>query len=165
MSDLPVDPSHPDVSDGDDDDARDETGEANPFAGGFDMGSLLEQAMEMQQHLLDAQATAAEAVVEGHAGGGAVKIRVNGAMVFESVTIAPEAVDPDDVELLADLVLAALNDAMDQIGRLQQDSMGGLDLGSLTGALGLGGSPLEAGVIDVHEIDDEDDDDDGDGRR
>ncbi len=145
----------------------DETGEANPFAGGFDMGSLLEQAMEMQQHLLDAQATAAEAVVEGHAGGGAVKIRVNGAMVFESVTIAPEAVDPDDVELLADLVLAALNDAMDQIGRLQQDSMGGLDLGSLTGALGLGGgSPLEAGVIDVHEMDDDEDDDGaGDGRR
>ena len=102
------------------------------------MGALLEQAMEMQQQLLDAQSVAAETVVEGQSGGGAVTIRVTGAMEFESVTISPEAVDPDDVELLADLVLAALHDAVDQIGRLQQASMGGLDLGAMGGALGLG---------------------------
>jgi DNA-binding YbaB/EbfC family protein len=106
--------------------------------GGFDMGALLEQAMEMQQHLVDAQSAAAETVVEGHAGGGAVRIRVTGAFEFESVTIAPSAVDPDDVGLLQDLVLAALHDAVDQIGELQQASMGGLDLGAMTGALGLG---------------------------
>jgi nucleoid-associated protein EbfC len=129
---------HPDPVDAD---AGDDALEANPLAaGGFDMGSLLEQAMEMQQHLLDAQATAAEAVVEGHAGGGAVTIRVTGGMVFESVTISPGAVDPDDVELLQDLVLAALHDAMEQISQLQQASMGGLDLGGLGGALGLGGA-------------------------
>ncbi len=106
--------------------------------GGFDMGALLEQAMEMQQQLLDAQSIAAETVVEGQSGGGAVTIRVTGAMEFESVTISPAAVDRDDVEMLADLVLAALRDAVDQIGRLQQASMGGLDLGGMGGALGLG---------------------------
>lgn len=155
MNDRPLDPDDPD----DDEIPIDGSGEANPFAGGFDMGSLLEQAMEMQQHLLDAQASAAEAVVEGHAGGGVVKIRVSGAMVFESVTIAPEAVDPDDVELLQDLILAALNDAMDQIGNLQQTSMGGLDLGSLGGALGLGGTPvLDVGEVGGDDVPDDDED-------
>ena len=122
--------------------------------GGFDMGALLEQAMAMQQQMLEAQAEAAEAIVEGQSGGGAVKVRVSGAMVFESVTIAPEAVDPDDVDLLQDLVLAALNDAMDQIAGLQQDSMGGLDLGAMGGMLGLG-DPGGSGdpVIDAEVID------------
>ena len=110
-------------------------------SGGFDMGALLEQAMEMQQQLLDAQSAAAETVVEGHAGGGAVRIRVTGAFQFESVTISPGAVDPEDVELLQDLVLAALHDAVVQVGELQQASMGGLDLGAMGGALGLGAGP------------------------
>ena len=104
--------------------------------------------MEMQQQLLEAQAEAAEAVVEGQAGGGAVTVRVTGAMVFQSVTIAPAAVDPDDVDLLQDLVLAALNDAMDQVARLQQSSMGGLDLADVGGLLGLDDPVIDAGVID-----------------
>jgi nucleoid-associated protein EbfC len=117
-------------------------------AAGFDMGALLEQAMEMQQQLLEAQAQAAEAVVEGQAGGGAVTVRVTGAMAFESVTIAPEAVDPDDVDLLQDLVLAALNDAMDRLAQLQQSSMGALDLGAMGGMLGMDSPVLDAEVID-----------------
>jgi len=148
--------------------------------GGLDMGSLLEQAMGMQQQLLEAQAQAAEAVVEGQAGGGVVKIEVTGGMEFRSVTIAPEAVDPADVELLQDLVLAALNDAMDGIGRLQQASMGGLDLGAMGGMLGLGGAPDDDGGDaddddlaleeddDVHGLDDDldaDVDPGGDGTR
>jgi nucleoid-associated protein EbfC len=131
------------------DDAEPEPVSADLLGGSFDMGALLEQAMEMQQHLLDAQNVAAETVVEGQSGGGAVTIRVTGAMQFESVTISPAAVDPDDVELLADLVLAALHDAVDQIGRLQQASMGGLDLGSMGGVLGLG-----VGADDLDETDD-----------
>ena len=126
--------------------------------GGFDMGSLLEQAMEMQQQLLEAQATAAEAVVEGRAGGGAVTVRVTGGLVFQSVTISPDAVDPAEVELLQDLVLAALHDATDQIAQLQQASMGGLDLGAMGGVLGLGGP---AGDDDDDEDDDDDDHDQG----
>ncbi len=148
MTDLPEDPSGAEVASVDD----------VLSAGGFDMGSLLEQAMEMQRQLLAAQASAAEAVVEGRAGGGAVSIRVTGGLVFQSVTIAPDAVDPDDVELLQDLVLAALTDATDQIAALQQSSMGGLDLGAMGGALGLGGG--------FDDEDDEDDDDpDGDADR
>jgi nucleoid-associated protein EbfC len=149
MTDLPEQPSA---------DATIESvdGIASP-GGGFDMGSLLEQAMEMQQQLLAAQAEAAEAVVEGHAGGGVVTVQVTGAMVFQSVTIAPEAVDPDDVELLQDLILAALHDATDQIAQLQQSSMGGLDLGAMGGALGLGG-----GLDDDDEDTDDDDEDTGD---
>ena len=137
----PQQPGLPDLSGGLD--ATDDAG-----AAGFDMGALLEQAMEMQQQLLEAQAQASEAVVEGQAGGGAVRVRVSGAMVFESVTIAPAAVDPDDIDLLQDLVLAALNDAMDRIAQLQQSSMGGLDLGAMGGLLGMDAPVLDAEVID-----------------
>jgi DNA-binding YbaB/EbfC family protein len=136
--------------------------------GGFDMGALLEQAMGMQQQLMEAQAEAADAVVEGRSGGGMVKVEVTGALQFQSVTIAAEAVDPTDVELLQDLVLAALNDAMDGIARLQQASMGGLDLGAMGGMLGLGGptddldddeddefDELDDGLDDPHGLDDD----------
>ena len=107
--------------------------------GGPDLGKLLAQAQEMMQ----AQAEAAEQVVEGVAGGGAVKITVSGGGEFQSVTISPEAVDPDDVEMLQDLVLAALHDATGKVQQLQQGALGalgGLDLGGLGfgGALGSG---------------------------
>jgi len=122
--------------------------------GGFDMGALLEQAMGMQQQLMDAQAAAAEQVVEGQAGGGAVVVRVTGGMVFESVTISPAAVDPDDVGMLQDLVLAALHEAMEEVAALQQSSMGGLDLGELGGLIG--GDVIEATSFDpVPEQDDQ----------
>jgi nucleoid-associated protein EbfC len=106
-----------------------------------DMGELLRQAQKMQEQMMEAQAAAAEQVVEGHAGGGVVKIRVTGAMEFRSVSIDPEAVDPDDVEMLEDLVLAALHDAVSQVQQLQQGAMGamggvdlgGVDLGGLLG--------------------------------
>jgi DNA-binding YbaB/EbfC family protein len=119
--------------------------------GGFDMGALLEQAMGMQQQLMEAQSAAAEQVVEGQAGGGAVVVRVSGAMVFESVTIAPEAVDPDDVGMLQDLVLAALHDAMDEVAALQQSSMGGLDLAGMGGLGDLGGL-LGGDAIDISTV-------------
>ena len=92
-----------------------------------DLGKLLAQAQEMMQ----AQAEAAEQVVTGVAGGGVVKIEVTGGGEFRSVTISPEAVDPDDVEMLQDLVLAALHDASAQVAQLQQGALGGMDLGGL----------------------------------
>src|SRR4051794_16438331 len=70
-----------------------------PMADGPDLGALLQQAQQMQQQLLAAQAQAADEVHEGTAGGGAVKIEVTGGMEFRSVTIRPDAVDPDDVEM------------------------------------------------------------------
>ena len=106
-----------------------------------DINSLLQQAQKMQQQLMEAQAQAAEQVVEGVAGGGVVKVTVTGGMEFRSVSIDPAAVDPDDVEMLEDLVLAAIHDAMSKVQDLSQQAMGGLDLGGLGGGLGglLGG--------------------------
>lgn len=101
---------------------------------GFDMDALFERARNMQEQVLAAQAAAAEQVVEGDAGGGAVKVRVTGDMRFESVSIDPSSVDPDDVALLEDLVRAACNDAVTRARQLGQQALGGLDLG----ALGLG---------------------------
>ncbi len=105
----------------------------------FDLNAILGQAMEMQQQLLAAQSQAAETEITGRAGGGAVSITVSGGMEFRRVEIRPDAVDPDDVAMLEDLVLAALNDAMVQIGEMQQSSLGGLDLGALPDLGGIGG--------------------------
>lgn len=104
-------------------------------AGGLDLGALMEQASQMQSQMVAAQQEAAQTTVEGVAGGGVVRIAVTGGLDFTSVTIAPEAVDPDDVEMLQDLVLAALRHAVEQINELQSDSLdlGGLDLGGLLG--------------------------------
>ncbi len=102
----------------------------------FDMGALLERAQAVQQQLVEAQAAAAEQVVEGQAGGGVVKVQVTGGMEFKKDSIDPSAVDPDDVEMLEDLVLAAIHDAMARVGQVSQQAMGGLDLGGLGGLLG-----------------------------
>ena len=91
----------------------------------------------MQEQLLAARAEAAERVVEGQAGGGVVRIEVTGGGEFRSVRIAPEAVDPGDVGMLEDLVLAALHDATDKVGAAQQGAMGSLGLGELGGLGGL----------------------------
>jgi DNA-binding YbaB/EbfC family protein len=100
------------------------------------MGDLLKQAQKMQEQLMEAQAAAAEQVVEGQAGGGVVKVTVTGGMEFRSVTIDPDAVDPDDVAMLEDLVLAAIHDAVGKVNDLSQQAMGGLDMGGLGGLLG-----------------------------
>jgi nucleoid-associated protein EbfC len=109
-----------------------------------DLGGLLEQAGQMQQQLAAAQAEAEDTVVEGSAGGGAVRVSVTGGSEFRSVTIQPGAVDPDDLSLLEDLVLAAVNDAMAQVAELQRSAaasvdLGGIDLGGLLGGSETGG--------------------------
>ena len=101
-----------------------------------DMNDLLKQAQKMQEQLMEAQAAAAEQVVEGQAGGGVVKVTVTGGLEFQSVHIDPDAVDPDDVAMLEDLVLAAIHDAVTKVNALSQQAMGGLDLGGLGGLLG-----------------------------
>ena len=77
-----------------------------------DMSALLAQAQQMSEQLMAQQSAAQATEIEGHAGGGAVVVRMTGGGEFLSVKIAPSAVDPDDVEMLEDLVLAALNDAV-----------------------------------------------------
>jgi DNA-binding YbaB/EbfC family protein len=104
------------------------------MADGPDLGALLQQAQQMQQQLMAAQAEAAETEHEGVAGGGAVRVTVTGGMDFRGVKIRPDAVDPDDVEMLEDLVLAALREAVNKVNAAQQDALGGL--GGLGGGLG-----------------------------
>lgn len=96
------------------------------MADGPDLSSLLQQAQQVQQQLLAAQAEAAAQLHEGQAGGGAVRITVTGGMEFQAVVIRPDAVDPDDVEMLEDLVLAALRDAAGKVTATQQQALGGL---------------------------------------
>jgi DNA-binding YbaB/EbfC family protein len=118
-----------------------------------DMGSLLDMAMGLQQQLAEAQQLAAEAIVEGQSGGGAVRIAVSGSMEFQSVTIAPEAVDPDDVEMLQDLVLAALHDAVEQVEAATRaaNPMAAMDLGSLDIG-GLAAAAFGGGVLNLDEV-------------
>ncbi|HUQ62314.1 MAG TPA: YbaB/EbfC family nucleoid-associated protein [Acidimicrobiales bacterium] len=107
-----------------------------------DMSELLKQAQKMQEQLMQARSDAAEQEVEGQAGGGAVKVRVTGDMEFRGVKIDPGAVDPADVEMLEDLVLAAIRDAVTKAGEVTEAAMGGLDLGGLGGPGGPGGGLL-----------------------
>jgi nucleoid-associated protein EbfC len=112
----------------------------------MDMQQLLAAAQQMQEQLMNAQQELAEAEVEGSAGGGLVTAKVNGQGELVDVTIAPEAVDPDDPEetaqTIADLVLAAVRDAYRAAGDLQQQKMGPLagGIGGLGGAIGLPGA-------------------------
>jgi len=99
------------------------------------MNELLKQAQKMQEQLVSAREEAAGQEVEGQAGGGVVKIRVTGGMDFLGVTIDPAAVDPDDVGMLEDLVLAAIHDAMAKAQKVTEDAMGGFDLPGLGGGL------------------------------
>lgn len=108
----------------DDEDAMDLAGLLG--GGGLDLGNLMEQASQMQEQMAAAQHEAAATVLEGVAGGGAVRVTVTGTGEFQGVSIDPAAVDPEDVGLLEDLVLAALHDATARMGELQSQSMGGL---------------------------------------
>lgn len=110
-----------------------------PGLGGMDFGALIEQAQAMKSQVDDAQQQIAEQTFTGTAGGGKVKVEVSGTHEFTSVKIAPEVVDPDDVEMLEDLLLAALGDANTQMAAFQEEAMGELDMpdmGGLGGMLG-----------------------------
>ena len=102
------------------------------------MARLLEQAQQMQQQLAAAQEQLGQETVTGSAGGGLVRATMNGHGELAAITIAPEAVDPEDVETLQDLVVAAVRDASRQVNELTASRMGPL-AGGLGGGLGLPG--------------------------
>lgn len=104
--------------------------------GGFDLGGLLEQAQAMQAQMEAAQAAQAEQTITGSAGGDKVQVLLSGAGAFLSVHLDPEVVDPTDVEMLEDLVLAALRDAGEQVMELQEESMSGMQMPDIGGLLG-----------------------------
>lgn len=80
--------------------------------------NLVKQAQQMQKRLLEAQAALAEEVVEGTAGGGMVRVQMNGHQKVLGITIDPAVVDPEDVEMLQDLIVAALNEAQEKAQEL-----------------------------------------------
>jgi DNA-binding YbaB/EbfC family protein len=101
------------------------------------MGNLQRMALQMQQEMERIQAELAETEVEGSAGGGVVRAVVTGKQTLVSITIDPSAVDADDVEMLQDLVTAAINEALDASRRLAEQKMGAMQsLGGLGGLLG-----------------------------
>ncbi|MER7246169.1 YbaB/EbfC family nucleoid-associated protein [Kribbella sp. NPDC000426] len=104
-------------------------------AGGFDMSNLLAQAQAMQNQLMEAQADLEGQEIEGSAGGGLVTALVSGTGELLSLDIKKEAVDPDDTETLADLVVAAVRDASENAKQAAAAAMGPL-AGGLGGAFG-----------------------------
>jgi DNA-binding YbaB/EbfC family protein len=101
------------------------------------MQQLLQQAQKLQQEMMAAQESLKDEIVSASAGGGMVTVEVTGDLVIKSITIDPQAVDPGDVELLEDMVLAAVNEALRAAQELAASRLGGLAGG--LGGLGLPG--------------------------
>lgn len=94
------------------------------FGGNAQMQQLMKQAQKMQEDMAKAQQELDEAEIEGESGGGLVKVVVNGKKVVSSISISPNAVDVDDMEMLEDLIIAALNSAYDLADEMYQQKMG-----------------------------------------
>ncbi len=108
-------------------------GRSSMGGGGGNQGALA-QAQEM---LAKAQAELAATSIEGSAGGGAVKVAMSGEQKITGITLSPDVVDPEDVEMLQDLIMAAIADAAEKASALQNESFG-----AITGGLGLPGLGL-----------------------
>ena len=103
---------------------------------GPSMNEMLRQAQKMQEDMQKKQAELEEKEYEGSAGGGVVKVKINGKREVLNIDIAPEIVDPDDIETLSDILVAAVNEA---IKKVNADS--DAEMGKVTGALGGMGFP------------------------
>lgn len=98
------------------------------------MNQMMKQVKKMQEQMLKTQEELAQKTVEGSAGGGVVTISVNGQKKVTGITIKPEAVDPDDVEMLQDLILTAINDAM-----TKAEEIANKEMSRLTGGMNIPG--------------------------
>ena len=106
------------------------------FPGGLggNMGNLMKQAQKLQKDMQKLQEELHERTVEATAGGGAITVVASGKKEIKEIVIKPEVVDPDDVEMLQDLVLAAVNEAL-----RKADEMVNSEMGKLTGGMGMPG--------------------------
>ena len=104
---------------------------------GMDMNKMLQQVQQMQEQMAKAQEELAHQTVEASAGGGMVTVTATGDLQIKEIKIAKEAIDPDDPDMLADMVLAAVNEALRSAQGLMESRLGGM-MGGL-GGLGLPG--------------------------
>lgn len=102
------------------------------------MNNMMRQVQQMQEDMVAAQSALAETTVEGTAGGGMVTATVTGTGDLVSIVLSPDVVDPDDIEMLQDLVVAAVADANRAAQALQSERMGGVTGGIDLSAFGLG---------------------------
>jgi DNA-binding YbaB/EbfC family protein len=100
----------------------------------MDMSQLMKQAQQMQQQMKKAQEELAEKTVEAESGGGMVKVELNGKQELVSIHIDPKALDAEEVDLLEDLILAAVQEGQRKVAQMSQES-----LGKITGGLGFPG--------------------------
>lgn len=96
------------------------------------MNQLMKQAQKMQKDMEEKQAELETRTLDVTSGGGAVKVTINGKKELEAIVLSPDVVDPDDIEMLQDLILTAVNEAVRQMEELTQNEMG-----KLTGGMGL----------------------------
>jgi DNA-binding YbaB/EbfC family protein len=104
--------------------------------GGMDINALMKQAQQMQNEMLQAQESLKDEEVEASAGGGMIKVKISGDLVIKDVTIDPDAVDPEDAEMLAEMVQAAVNEAIRAAQELAASKMP-----EVPGMPGMGGPP------------------------
>jgi len=92
--------------------------------GGMNINNLMKEAKKMQADIEKSQAELALKDFESTAGGGAVSVKVSGEKVIKEITLKPEIVDPDDIEMLQDLIITCVNDALKKVDNAQSASMG-----------------------------------------
>lgn len=105
-----------------------------PMGMGGNMNNMIKQAQKMQQDMLKMQEEMETSEFEASAGGGVVTVKMSGKKELTQISIKPEAVDPDDVEMLEDLILTAVNDALSKV-----DSANATKMSSITGGLNIPG--------------------------
>jgi hypothetical protein len=113
----------------------------------LNIGQIAKMAQQMQAQMAQAQAELAEKTLEATAGGGAVRVVITGAQEVRSIEIDPSAVDPEEVEMLQDLVLAAVNDAIARSKELERERMGAVAGGmGIPGMGGMGGPSIPPSI-------------------
>jgi len=109
-----------------------------PGPGGMDLNAMMKQVQEMQSQMVEAQEKLKDEVVEASSGGGMVKVKMSGDLRLLEISIDPEAIDPEEAELLQDMVTAAVNEAIRSAQELATSKLGGIT----GGGGGLGGLGL-----------------------
>lgn len=104
------------------------------MGGGANMNQMIKQAQKMQEQMLKMQEEMESKTYEAAAGGGAVKVVIDGKREIKEVVLSPEVVDPDDIEMLQDLIVAAVNEGLRKV-----DAESSAQLGSITGGLNIPG--------------------------